>query len=526
MLKRQRILSFLLCFSVTLMFSKCGYLMLKPYFSSSQQAENDYTITVSVSRGNIYDRNGEKLVNDTEENTLLIKPTDSSIRFLKENLNVSDFLKIQERLLKGIPTQINTTTKLAENENIVQIKIYKRYSQANLLRHIIGYTDVNGCGVCGIEKAYEKILNEKGREITASFSISAMNTVLVGEDIKVTENNYYSQKGVKLTVDKDIQQICEEAIDYYSVDRGAVVVLDVDTSDILAMVSRPNYNPSDVEGSLNNEQSPLINRAISAYSTGSAFKLIVAAAAIEEGISKEYECRGNVQIGNISFNCHKKEGHGLLNIEEALSQSCNTYFINLAKCIGSEEIIKTAEKFGFGKSFVLCEDLIADSGYLPDFTEINSDASLANLSFGQGALTSTPLQIALMTSTVANDGDFINPSIIFGLVDDVGNTEKEIPEAPNRILSDETCKILKKAMISAVNEGTGKKAKPINTTAGVKTSTAENADGSYNSWVTGFFPTNEPKYAVAIVKEDGISGGEDCGPIFKRIAEKITLLSK
>lgn len=525
MLKRQRVLSYILCLSVTLMFSKCGFLMLRPYFTKTDHEKNAYKIIVSESRGNIYDRNGEKLVNDTEETTLLIKPTDESIRFLRENLKTADFLEIQESLLKGLPTGLKLNSPLSEHENIVQLKTYKRYSDSNLLRHIIGYVDINGNGVCGIEKSFENILNAANRKISAVFSVSAMNTVLVGENISIDTNDYYSKEGISLTIDKNIQMICEEAVDFFDIERGAAVVLDVSTSEILAIASRPDYDPMQVGKSLNNEQSPLINRALSAYSTGSVFKLVVSAAAIEKGFYGEYECVGKTEVGNITFNCHKEDGHGVLGLEEAISQSCNTYFISLAKAIGAESIIKTAEKLGFGKSTFLCEDIISDSGYLPDITEINSEGALANISFGQGSLTSTPLQIALLTSIIANNGNFINPTLLRGIVDNEGNSEKEVPEAPNKVLSEDVCDLLKESMKNAVESGTGKKAKPINTNAGVKTSTAENADGSYNSWVTGFFPADNPEYAIAIVKEDGVSGGEDCGPVFKRIAEKITLLS-
>ena len=525
MQKRLKSITLVLCFLISAMFIKCGYLMLR-FYISGEDVINSYQAEISQIRGNIYDKNGRKLVNGKKQNTLIIRPSKAAVELLKNNLTTEDFLEIQQKILNGRPAEISLDYTIPQSDDIIQVETYKRYYENGFLQHVLGYTDIHSKGVGGLEKAFDELLSGKNRKITAEYTLSATGTSLFGDQVRIQKNDYYSPKGIRITIDKNIQDICEEAIDSFGVEKGAIVVLNAKTSEISALVSRPVYNPYDVEKSLKNEQSPLINRALSPYSTGSVFKIVIAATALEEGIDFSYNCSGKTEINGLVFNCHKKEGHGEINLEDAISHSCNTYFINLAKKLSVERILKTASDLGFGEKTVLCEGIVSDVGNLPTVYDINSDAALANLSFGQGLLTSTPLQIAVMTATVANSGNFVHANLIDGYVGENSEFTRTVKEAPRRVLSESTCDTIRNAMVKAVKEGTGKKANPINTSAGVKTSTAENSDGTYNSWLTGFFPEDDSEYVVVILKEDGISGGEDCGPIFKKIAEKITLLSR
>lgn len=477
-------------------------------------------------KGTIYDRNG-KLLTNTETRTLICaKPTPENAVIIKKIMG-KNFAK--NTILKGYFTSFSTEKSniITENEDIKKFDIYERYSDSVAL-HLIGYTDIDGNGVTGIEKYYENEINEHNGTLSVAYSADALGRMLTGEKIEIRNNNYYSHGGIMLTLDKDIQIITEKALKNGNIDRGAAIVLDVNTSAILACASTPIYERSGIEKYLNATDSPFINRAFECFPVGSVFKPVTAAAALESGIRfNEYYCKGYIEKSGNQFNCNKTEGHGRLDFNTAIAMSCNPYFIELSTQTGAKKILSTAKQLGFGKSIDLGNGFITSRGTLPDIKELNSSAAVGNLGFGQGRLTASPLQIANCFATIANGGIYNEPYVYKGDIDNNGNLTPTIQSNGSRALDKSTCEIIKNAMAKTTTVGTGKKAFTSLFDSCTKTATAQSGQYDENGveikycWFVGFFPIENPRYVVCILKENGSSGGTDGAPVFKEISENI-----
>lgn len=478
-------------------------------------------------RGRIYDRNLKKLVNNEDETYLIIKPSPTVVNKIEK---ISDKEKVLDELKTGemsISKQENCDIKT--DSDILNLKVPKRYSGSTLC-HIIGYTDENGDGICGIEKSYNEFLKENEGSVSAVFKTDALGRVLLGEDTEIRYDNFDESPGVVLTIDRDIQKITEEALKNGGIKKGAAVVLKADTCEILACASLPVFDLEHPEKSIESKDSPFINRAFLPYSVGSVFKVVTAAAAIENGVlQSDFICTGKTEKSGVTFNCNKKAGHGSLDMEKALSVSCNPYFIELAAKVGAKNMLLYAEKFKFDKDFDL-DGITCESGNLPELFELNSEAAVGNFGFGQGDLLATPLHIALCYASLANGGIYKEPSLVIGNLNESGTLEKLPQKGSYRILEEKTAETINAYLAKTVLEGTGMGAySPYFTSCG-KTATAEtgqkNANGKQvlNSWFAGFFPLENPEYVVCILKEDGASGSGDDAPIFKEISENIYFL--
>ncbi|MDE7293829.1 MAG: penicillin-binding protein 2, partial [Oscillospiraceae bacterium] len=275
--------------------------------------------------------------------------------------------------------------------------------------------------------------------------------------------------------------------------------------------------------------SPFVNRAFSAYSVGSAFKLVTAGAALEYGISERYsyDCGGSIKVRGSNFDCHRYGGHGRLDMREAMVESCNPYFISLASDIPTDFLHDFAERLGFGKACRLGSGIQSAAGVLPTARELKVPEEKANFAFGQGKISATPLQITLLTAAIANHGQMPTPILING---DLSGSEVTAAASPSfhRVMRSSTADKLRSYMISTLYKENSK-AVPEFTTGGGKTSTAqtwtynENGEENMNCWFTGFFPADEPRYAVTIMIEEGVSGNVTCGPVFKEIADSVKM---
>lgn len=485
-------------------------------------------IDITELRGTIYDCNMAPLTNAEYEFYSAAKPTLKALDSLKTELDAQTLASVRERMETANPVVIKTPNGIYDCSDISTAAVPKRYSEDSISCHIIGYIDSVGQGVSGIEKIYNLILSEASKDVYARFITDANGRVLLGENIEISDFTA-PEKGVVLTIDKTIQKITEEALDESGAVCAAAVVIEIGTGAIRACVSRPAYNQYNVAGSLNDEASPLINRAFMPFSVGSVFKPVVAAAALESGITEdfEYNCTGFVELSGVTFNCHNKDGHGIIDLKTAVSVSCNTYFIALARETGAANIINTASLFGFGKENELDDKIISYSGNLPTVDEIDSKAALANLSFGQGSLTATPIQICAMMAAIANNGVYCPPYLVEGTVDESSEmTVIRHYSEKKQIVSESVADKLRGFLLSVVEEGSGRRAKSDIISLAGKTATAQtgkfrNNEEIYNAWFAGFFPYEEPEYAVVIMKEDGGEGAVSCAPVFRKIAEKI-----
>ncbi len=482
-------------------------------------------------RGTIYDRNGKKLVNEKSKTIACARPT-------AENAVIISKLKgkkyAKETVLKGYFTSFifEDKTILTENDNLKTFDIFERYTD-NLALHILGYTDADNKGVTGIEKYYNKEIEKYNGSLSVAYSADALGRMLISENIETRDNNYYTQGGIMLTLDKDFQLIVEKALKNGSIDKGAAIVLDVKTSAILACASTPIFERNNIEQFLNATDSPFLNRAFECYPVGSVFKPVTAAAALENGIGlSNFNCKGYIEKSGNIFKCNKLEGHGSIDFNNAIAFSCNPYFIEAGTGTGAKKLLNTAKNLGFGKTIDLGNGFTLPSGTLPDLKELNSEAAIGNFAFGQGKLTASPLQIAACFATIANEGKYNTPYIYKGEINTNGSLTPSIQNNEKRILSKKTCNTIKKAMMETTFSGTGKAAYTFLFNSCTKTATAQS--GQYNEdgteikycWFVGFFPAENPRYVICILKENGSSGGIDGAPVFKEISEKIYICDK
>ena len=497
----------------------------KQEYVPAASMEHTFTMKIGKCQGTIYDRNMIPIVNAGSVLKAAAVP-----EFLDREQTAGyavDKYGFYSEFDKGKPFVFECNSKALESDGLTIFEVPVRYSSNQSARHIIGYLS-DGKGVDGIEYAYDSILRNSFPENCVSYTTDGSGHILIGDGKKVYRTNSY-KTGVVLTIDRDIQEICEEC--GKNINTGTVVCADIKNGDILGMASFPVYDPGNIEKALYDKRCPLINRALYSYSVGSVFKLVTASAALEQGYGGFlYQCDGKTDIEGKIFNCHKLDGHGLQDIAEAMTNSCNTYFINLARCLDISEYRRLAYYIGFGRESILCSGIIGTSGSVPTEKELSIPAELANFSFGQGKLTATPLQITQLTCAIANNGEMPILQLIKGLTADgesIGSKKKALF---SKVMSSETAKEIRDIMFLAVNENEKSNARSKRVSVGAKTSTAQTGkfdsegEEQCHAWITGFFPSNEPKYAVTVLIENGGYGNDAAAPIFKDIAEKIIAL--
>ena len=497
-------------------------------YVSAARNHSTYKLTLAKTRGKIYDRNKNALAGDASCLKALIIPSSKVSAELLGRIPIEKYNSLEDQLKGSYPFLTDVSDGSCECDGVTVYRVPKRYPGHSLAVHLVGICGKNG-GESGIERAYDNWLASAEGELSVTCRVSASGRSLDGADREITDTTRNSCRGVMLTIDSNIQNIAETAAAKY-MERGAVVVTDIETGEILAMASLPSYNQNDIAAVLNDKRSPLVNRAISTYNAGSVFKPVIAAAALENGLdpNEEYECSGFVRISDNIMGCIKHTQHGTVNLEKAISHSCNTYFINLSRRIGGDAIIEMAQKLGFGSETKLGQHYSSAAGILPDTSILTRPAELANLSFGQGRLMVTPIQIAGMTSAIARGGEYIEPYVVMGLTDEHMNIISQ-PYSPERhmAMSRTTARTLCSCMRTAVLDGTAKAGASDKISSAAKTGTAEtgiikNGKKINQAWYAGFFPYENPKYACVVLVENGTSGGVAAGPIFKEIAERIS----
>ncbi len=520
-------------FIITLLFS--AILFRIAYISETLSAQagsqkSSRLMTVGHTRGMIYDRNMKPLVNREMHTVLVVNPTAEAMTILEEQLQPDEYKVAQENAKNGRPFLLRCDTYNGECDDIRDVVVYDRYSESDAAIHLIGYLDSEGNGISGIEKAFDSLLKEHSGTFSVRYNADASGKTLSGMGLETVNSNYDSRGGIVLTIDSEIQRACENAIKWNNLEKGAVVVLDVDTSEILAMASAPVFDRENLSVSLRNENSPFLNRSLEAYAVGSVFKPVVAVAALENGIGTDFifNCDGCSEVSGVNFNCHKRTGHGMNNMSGAMAVSCNSYFINLGQAVGADDIILSASALGFGKEIVLCDSIVSDTGNLPRAEDIDSLPALANLSFGQGALLATPLQIAAAYCVFANGGYYREPYVLKNMVNNNGQiTAYYKNEMNNKVLPDSVCEEISGMLAETVKNGSGKLASPMVGDASGKTATAETGriNGNkkiVNTWFAGFYPAENPEYVIVIFREDGSSSSTDCAPVFRDIADCIS----
>lgn len=493
--------------------------------SAAARSQQSDTLTVYRARGTIYDRSLIALTgNGVTEYPAAAAPLPQTAGELAKSLSQEEMAPVLELLSGGTPFSLKLP-RLVSAPGVSVFPVKRRYDGSGLAAHVVGSLDGSGHGVSGIEKAFDDTLSDGGT-VAVSYEVDALGRALSSGGCTVSDTTGKSRAGVVLTLDSSIQKLTERVAAKY-LEKGAAAVLEVPTGKILAMVSLPSYPQDDVSSVLNSDGSPLLNRAVSAYSVGSVFKLAAAAAALECGVSPQeaYCCTGAETVDGEAFHCFDSEAHGEETMKEAVANSCNAYFVKLMQRVPRERFLAMAQSLGFGSSCTLAPGMESASGTLPTDTELAVPRALANFSFGQGTLTATPLQVAAMVNAVAAGGVYTPPTLTEGLVDADLNFSERFPQAQGRrVMSQKTAALLREFMKASVDSGTGARGRPNYGTAGAKTATAQtgvfqNGAELVESWYAGFYPYENPKFAVAVFAEGGEGGGRTCGPVFREIAD-------
>ncbi|MFZ5688105.1 MAG: peptidoglycan D,D-transpeptidase FtsI family protein [Bacillota bacterium] len=528
-------------------------------------------------RGDILDRHGQSLIGKVMVTSLAVVPS-----MIQEPSHLAEALagildipvaNTLELLVASVPAKnpillkegltLKEVDELRElNANgLFIVPTQQRYGSGSLARHLIGYLNkidsqnwqslrlspvsvsVGGrevqkkyqrgdlVGVKGIEVIYEKYLKGTASDYSLSAVVDARGNVVKGWGFRPQSNNArdITRGDVVLTIDSRIQRIIEQVLDKAGV-RGAVVVIDISSGDVLGMASRPNIDQNRLASYLMNaeQEFPLINRCLEPYFPGSIFKSVIALTAIETGqvqIKEKFECTGSYSLpSGLNISCWKKEGHGELSFEEAFASSCNPVFIEVGLRVGGL-IEKYSEKLGLNQQELIGYNLP------PRAIEVKLEpgpGKVANASLGQEGVRLSPLQVANLMATFGRKGIYITPRVVEKVVDIKGNPILEFsPGTPVKVISEETVNELENMLRLVTISGTGKQAWVPKWGAAGKTSTAETGrlDKSgrriVDVWFAGYTPLDNPRLAIAVLIEDGIAGGQDAAPIFREIAKLI-----
>ncbi|MDR1467096.1 MAG: penicillin-binding protein 2 [Oscillospiraceae bacterium] len=535
MKKRVTIFFFILISAICFAVFNLYFLSQLDWLQSAATIQHFNKLKVGTIRGNIYDCNKVPLVNTEKDKIAAIMPSVKTNKELKKAFSSEKMKEILPRLSKLEPFCLKIPYYMGDIPGVDIFDVPKRYSYNQICPHIIGYVNDSGEeGICGIEKSYNDFFYDCFGEISVRYDANAKGGMLGEKNREIKDTSYMKNRGVVLTIDQKIQEITQISMEKH-VKKGAALVVEIPNSEIRSCVSLPNFSPNNLENALKNPDCPLINRAFSEYNVGSIFKLVTAAAALEYGIpsSFKFNCTGNIDVNSINIDCFGGFGHGQVDMKEAMKHSCNGYFVKLAERFPPEKILNLSSKLGFGETQEFAPYVFSSKGNLPSLDELKNKVSLANFSFGQGFLMATPVQIISLINTIASEGNYIKPSLIKGLVNESLDFTEEIEQMkPEKILSNRTTKILKEQMKASLMGGTSFAGKPSKISAAAKTSTSQtgiiNNEGHkvLQAWFGGFFPYENPKYAVVVLAEDAESGGRDCGPVFVEIADKITDLKK
>lgn len=497
-------------------------------FAEVSKDQSTRVQTAAVARGTIYDRYFQPLVNSTSRVTASVGASADVKQVIADAVKEDEREMLLEQLAAGERVVTTLDGWLPPTVGMIQFEAPVRYSDDPQAVHLIGYISGDGDGVTGIEKGYDEILSSFVGKATVSYQTDALGRASTDGRDTLTNTLSNAVGGVVLTLDAQIQRIVQNLSAAY-LERGAVIVSDAANGEVLAAVSLPTYDPNDVASALNEKSSPLIDRTLLNYNCGSVFKIITAAAALENGFGVDtvYTCTGSYRIGENVFHCHNRLGDGQQTMDTAMANSCNSYFIQLAMAVGAEAIVETATAAGFAQDLLICDGYRASCGVLPSKADLSADAALANLAIGQGDLLATPYHIHTLFGAIAAGGIKRQPTVYLGSTDD-GKTlasQKETVDSV-RLFSYRTARQLESMLEGVVENGTGKAASPSYLNAAGKTGTAQTGweqDGKevVQSWFAGYYPVSSPQYVITVLSENGGANGKTAAPLFKEICDAL-----
>jgi peptidoglycan glycosyltransferase len=387
----------------------------------------------------------------------------------------------------------------------------REYKGGQMFVHALGYMDVR-YGLTGLENRYDN-------ELMANNSLSYMELLKLFKD-KGKEKEKIGNS-LKVTLDYDIQKA---AFDLLGNNKGSVVALNPKTGEILAMVSKPAFDPNnlgDIWSSLvsDKENVPLLNRAVSGlYPPGSVFKVVTAVSALEnikDVANRTFKDEGKIVFNDkYSLSNYGGTAYGSISLKDGFVKSSNVVFGTLAMELGNDKLKATAEKFFFNKETPK-DGIIIDNSKFPEISKTEK-GNIAQSGIGQSSILASPMQMALVASTIANNGVMMTPMLVSDVMTYEGDKIRTIePKKAAVVTTPEIASIVKDYMKDVVAKGTGKNAAVAGITVAGKTGTADHnkANAEPHSWFIGFAPYEDPQIAFAVIVEEGGTGGSAAAKI-------------
>ena len=437
---------------------------------------------------------------------ILVAESDS----LRSNINNTKADSNSENVIRGdIITGEGTllaTTLLDEYGNQT-----RSYPFDNVFAHVIGYAS-NGKSGLEAEENYDLLTSHA----------SLLKQIQAGENGEKIQGDR-----LVVSLNPKLQQAAYYALGSY---RGAVVVMEPDSGRILALVSKPDFNPNTIGSewetlSADTASSPLLNRATQGlYPPGSTFKMITSLAYLrahpKDYAQFSWNCQGALTQGDVTITCYGDQMHGQEDLASAFANSCNTAFAQIGLDLDNAELRKTAEDFLFNRSL---PTRLPSSQSVFSLKKDSSAGEQMTTAIGQGDTLVSPLHMALITSTIANGGVMMKPSLVDRIETSDGTLVKEFdPEIFRKIMTPEEASILTEYMTGTVTGGTAAALSGNGYTVAGKTGSAEYETGETtgtHSWFCGFAETGEPHIAIAVIAEDGGTGSSTAVPIAKQILD-------
>ncbi len=577
---RRRVLGMSIAVAVVffVLLSRLWYLQIIESGNLRELSENNRLrfVPVAASRGEILDRNGKVLVSNSPSFSVAVIPQDvkdkdALLNTLARYLNL-DPAELQDKWEKGkgrakfYPIIIASGITREQMEYLeenrlrlpgldIEMKPIRQYDNGQLAAHLLGYlgeiseADLDKetsqyynpgdyVGKSGIERSWERYLHgsDGGRQIEVDARGRYLRTI--------SETSPTIGNSIVLTIDRNLQKRAEQA---FGDKAGAAVAMDVNSGEILALVSNPGFDPSLFTGHMSSKQwqtyledkrHPLENKALKGqYPPGSTFKIITALAGLKEGLiddTTSVVCKGSYTVGRDTFKCWDKKGHGVVNLKKALKESCDVYFYKLGERLGVDRIAAYAREFGLGSPMGI--GLENERGGLIPTSEWKEKkygkkwyrGETLPVSIGQGYVLMTPIQLAAMIAGVATDGTIYRPHLVKRVVDPDGRVMKEFsPEVLKKVaLPPGLFQQVKEGLLAVVNEphGTGAMARLYEVKVAGKSGTSQvvkmrdskgNVPYQYrdHALFVAFAPYDKPEIAVAVVVEHGEHGGSAAAPI-------------
>lgn len=548
--KRLVFMLFAISIGVFFLVFRLGFIQLVQGKELKDQVLDQWAkdIPIGPKRGTIYDKNGEVLAISVSSYKVDCIPANveepkktantlSSILDLDEEDLYEKITKKQSivKIKRWISDEEADALRKADLKGIVIVPDNKRYyPYGNFASYILGFTDIDNKGLYGIERTYDKFLTgTPGRLIQNTDSLGRQ---LPGDVEELVE----PEPGLNLvlTIDETMQHIAEKAALEAQVNnkakRAAILIMEPKTGNILAMATKPDFDPNTPREPIGEEQkqewSELSQENLikewndiwrpypisDNYEPGSTFKIITSVAGLEEGVvtpDSNFYCDGFVrQVKSPKpIKCWRYyRPHGSQTFVEGVQNSCNEVFVEIGLRLGKEKMYEYVKKFGFGDKTGI--DMTSEAYGIVTRPEYMKEVKLATMSFGQG-ISVTPIQLITAVSAVANGGNLMEPRLVKELVDQEGNVIHDFqPEMKRRVISEKTSDTMLEILRSVVSDGTGRNAYSPGYRVGGKTGTAQKvidgryASGKYIASFAAVAPTDDPQIAVLVIIDEPSTG--------------------